>query len=191
METSALEKLFQAAIAQVDDSRIQEELERILAGTDSIFLPEEAVEVQDAVDEKKSKSIADLIRSLSVPGRIKLALLGNMTARALLIRDPNRQIPLFVLENPRLTENEVYEFAKNTAVDESVLREIAKNSHWMKTYQIKHAIVGNPKCPIDIALQWVKHLRDKDLKLLAKSKNVSNVIATQCRKLIEKRTPTA
>lgn len=68
-----------------------------------------------------------------------------------------------------------------------MLRGIGNNASWMKAYALKHAIVSNPKTPIDIALRWLKHLQDKDLGRLAKSKNISQIVATQSRKLFEKR----
>lgn len=194
MFEASLQRLFDSAIEQFSDDRIKKELESVLNGTDNIELPEELLQAEheeDNLTEEKAGSIANLIRSLGMPGKIKLAIHGNSVARAALIRDTNRQIPLFVLENPRLTENEITEFARNSLLDESVLREIARNCQWMKNYSIKLNIISNPKTPVDVSLQWLKHLRDKDLRSLGRSKNVSQLIAVQSRKLLEKRNPTS
>lgn len=181
MLDDSIRKLFQAAIAQADDDELRRELEL----AQSIELPAELLADDDEEDEEK---VALAIRELSVPARMKLALLGNHTARGVLIRDANRQVQMFVLQNPRLSENEVNDFARNTNLDETVLREISRNGTWMKNYGIKLNLVSNPKTPIDVSIGWVKFLREKDLKILGKSKNIPQVVSIQCRKLSEKRT---
>lgn len=141
--------------------------------------------------EKKAMEETDnfyvRVKELNVPAKIKLALYGNKTARTLLIRDTNKLIPLFVLQNSRLTEEEVLEFARNTNLDEQIFRNISSNGAWLRHYPIKLALVSNPKVAVDIALKWVKHLQERDLRRLAKSKNISQVVVSQCRKLLEKR----
>ncbi len=133
------------------------------------------------------EALGTLIKSMSVAQRIKLALFGNLAARNVLLRDTNKQIPLLVLENPRITENEISDISRNTQVDESVLRAVGNNTQWMKNYALKINLVSNPKTPIDIAMKWLKFIKDKDLQRLARSKNLSQVIATQSRKLLEQR----
>ena len=44
---------------------------------------------------------------MTVGERLKLALKGNRDARMILIRDPNRLIQRFVLQNPRITDDEI------------------------------------------------------------------------------------
>jgi hypothetical protein len=116
-----------------------------------------------------------------------MALLGNQIARAILIRDTNRQIAQFVLSNPRITDTEILEFSKNANLDESVLRSIATCEEWMKHYSVKLGILSNPKTPVDISIKWIKYLQSKDLRGLAKSRGVPQVIVSQCRKLLETR----
>ena len=181
MLDDAVQKLFALAISQAEDDELRKELEL----AQSIELP--SLLLEETEDEESNKNAVMMIRELNVAGRLKLALLGNLTARTVLIRDPNRQIQLFVLQNPRLSENEVHEFARNPNLDELVLRAISRDGQWMKNYSIKHGLVGNPKTPIDISLSWLKFLTERDLRILSKSKNVPQIVATQCRKLSEKR----
>lgn len=183
-EETAESRLFRLALEQVDNPEIEAELERILAGEDDIVLPEAALsESEDSDDD----NIAMLIRELNFAGKIKLAMKGNKTARSLLLKESNKQIQLFVLANPRITEGEIVEIAKNTNVDEVLLRRISKESQWMKNYSVKHNLVSNPKTPIDVSLKWLKFLKEKDMRLLAKSKNIPQVVSIQCKKLLEKR----
>ena len=191
MQSQALERLFALASEQAEDAEVRLLLKEIEAQVDGLRLSEELLvekeDIEPGEEEAYEKSVSVLIRNLSIPEKIKLALKGNSSARTLLIRDSNKLIPMFVLENPRLTDSEVQEFARNKELDEGVLREISKNSTWMRLYSVKHSIVANPKTPIDVSLKWVKFLQDKDLRLLAKSKNIPQVLAGQCRKALEKR----
>jgi len=42
----------------------------------------------------------------------------------------------------------------------------------VQIYDVKRALVFNPKTPVATSLQWLGHLRDNDLKTLAKSRGV-------------------
>ncbi|MCC6932597.1 MAG: hypothetical protein IT292_05000 [Deltaproteobacteria bacterium] len=179
------------AISELVQSMAESDLqganvEAILARNDELPLPSETLNEDEARKEETSKDLHMLISEMKVPQKIKLALFGNQMARAILIRDNScRQVPLFVLQNPRITEGEIEEIARNTNVDEQVLRVIANNPKWMKGYAIKTALVSNPRVPLAISLHWIKHLQDKDLKKLAQSKNIPQALATHCRKMID------
>ena len=179
---SELAQLFELAQNSEEAAAHADELKTIASGADAIVLPAELV--KDGPDTGE-ESAAAMISALRIPEKIKLALYGNKVARGTLIKDRYRQIPLFVLQNPRLTESEVLEFAKNTGLEQVVLRAIAAAPTWIKSYAIKLAIVSNPKVPIDASIRFVPHLLDKDLRRLAKSKNIPQAIAVQCRKLAE------
>ncbi len=148
---------------------------------------EELIKEQSAAVEGDNENLYKLINDMTMPQKLKLAMLGNKSARSILIRDSNTQISQAVLGNNRLTETEVIEFSRNTNLDDSIFRIIARNGTWLKLYDIKYNLVANPKVPVDISLQLIKHLHAKDLEKLAKSKNVPQVIASQCRKLSQRR----
>ncbi len=194
-----LEKLVE--LVAVESGLKREEIAQALKAESKIELPEDLVhelpeaEVPSATAEtegsEKAKEVDlndvlyKIINDLTIPQKIKLALFGNQTARGLLIRDKNRVIPMFVLQNARITENELFEFARNTNLSDAVLRVIAGNPEWMKTYRMKFAVCSNPKMPIDVSVKWVKFLQKQDLRRLSKSKNIPQVVANQARKLIE------
>ena len=173
--TSNLDALFTQAIAQVEDERIREQLELIRQGKDSIVIDDEFLDDSsddEELDEESLQNLAGKIREMNVASKIKMAMLGNKIARGILIRDSNWQVAGFVLANPRITDNEIHDFANNANLDEMVFRAIAGKSQWMKNYSVKQALVGNPKTPVDVSIKWLKFLKDKDLKNLAKSKGI-------------------
>lgn len=179
---SSLEQLFEAAFSDAGLTADHSIFLAIREGTDNIAVPDELM--KDEEEDESSDNLYLQIQNMAIPQKIKLAMLGNKTARALLIRDPNRSIAMFVLQNPRLTEGEVQEMAKNNNLDEAILREIANNSQWMRSYIVKAGLVANPKTPIDVSVKWVKHLHDADLRRLSRSKNIPQVLASQCTRML-------
>jgi hypothetical protein len=150
------------------------------SGTDAIAVPAELV----SDEQPPPLSLVQRIQSMTVAERIKLALRGNREARMHLLRDPNRLIRRFVLQNPRLGDEELIAIAKNRSADDELLRIIAANREWSKNYQIRIALVTNPKTPIALALRFISSLGDRDIRALAKSKNVPNAVAAAAKRIV-------
>ncbi len=133
--------------------------------------------------ESRPQSLLQRMQRLKAGEKIQLALRGGRDVRSILLRDSNKEIMLSVMNNPKITESEIELLAeqKNTPVE--VLKIIAKKREWLRTYPIVHALVKNPKTPIEIAQKYVHALRPKDLLLLGRSKNVSEAIRSVAKKL--------
>lgn len=142
---------------------------------------------EEEEEEKKVLSLYQKVQAMSVPEKIQLALKGDKEARGLLIRDSNRMVSTAVIKSPKISESEVLQIAQSTSVDDEILRIIAKSREWMGKYKIKLKLVNNSKTPLDISIKFVSSLRDRDLRLLAKSKNVSPVLATKAKKLSDQK----
>jgi hypothetical protein len=128
------------------------------------------------------------INKLSIPGKIRLATLGNSFARATLIRDSNRQVALAAIRSPGMTDNEVAKFSANRGLSDDVIRVISNNKEWTRLYGVKLNLVKNPKCPLATAMRFLPFLHDKDLKNLAKSKGIPSALQQQARKLVQAKT---
>ncbi len=164
-----------------DEDRIVEAVE---SGKDDVVVPTSLVDDGPAQGEQ---SLVLRLREMGVPQRIKLALRGNREARVHLVRDNNAVIRRLVLRNPRITEDELLAIAKTRAADDELLRTIAENRDWTKSYQIRHALVTNPKTPITVALRMMSSLLDRDVRRIAKSKNVPATVAGQAKRMILRR----
>jgi len=158
-------------------------VESIKRGDDPYVVPEELL-VEPEAPKQVNPSLYNQILSMKVGEKLKLALKGNKEARTILVRDPNRLIQRFVLQNPRLTDEEVLAIAKNRGIDQDLLRKIAEHRNWPRNYQIRLALVTNPKTPLGTALPLVSQLGERDLRFVAKSKNVSATVVTQARRLL-------
>jgi hypothetical protein len=116
--------------------------------------------------------------------KIKLALRGNRDARMILIRDGNKLIRRFVLQNPRISDSEIISLARNKGTDDELLRIVTDKREWMRNYQVRLALATNPKTPLPVALRQVASLEQRDLRQIAKSKNVPQAIAAHARRLL-------
>jgi hypothetical protein len=155
----------------------------VTAGTDGIAVPQALVDEPDA-GKSVEKSLLQRLQEMTVSERIKLALRGNRETRMLLIRDSNRMIRRFVLQNPRVGDEEIIGIAKNRSADEELLRLIAENREWTKNYQVKLSLTTNPKTPLVLALRFVGGLNERDVRMLAKSKNVSATVANAAKRIV-------
>jgi hypothetical protein len=193
-------KLTQNASEEVEDSSLatkegEEEVEStaVLEDVQGSFLDEInfsrdlTEETDEEISEERRQSLIQRIKQMSVAERIKLAILGNREARTILVRDPHRIVAISVLKNPRLTELEVTLMAHSKTVDEEVLRDIASTRRWARIYQVKVALVNNPKTPPPVALSFIRHLRDRELQALARNKNVLGVVASAAKRIVQEK----
>lgn len=143
----------------------------------------------DLVDDKRAKAdeqnIYRMILQMNAGQKLKLALSGNKSARALLIKDSNKVISMSVLKNPRITEEEVQKVALTKGTNDDMLRHIARNSEWVKSYGIRVGILTNPKTPLTVSLKLLDSVYEKDLQAIAKSKNVPNTLASAARRKLD------
>ena len=160
----------------------------VTAGTDTIAVPTPLVEEPPA-GASVEKGLLSRLQEMTVSERIKLALRGNRETRQLLIRDPNRMIRRLVLQNPRMADDEIIAVAKNRSADDELLRIIAESRDWTKNYQVRLSLVSNPKTPLVLALRFLSGLQDRDIRMLAKSKNISATIANAAKRVVVQKTP--
>jgi hypothetical protein len=138
--------------------------------------------------QDRSQTILQRIQKLSVSERIHLALRGGKEMRTILMRDPNKEVILTVLDNPKITDTEVELVAKSRSIADEALRKITKKRGWMKNYNVVLSLITNPKTPPGIALPLVSELKTRDLALLSKNRNVSEGIRSTAKKLLKART---
>lgn len=149
-------------------------------------MQEEAAEtfVEEPIKKARTESLLQRIQKMKVGEKIQLALRGNRDIRTILIRDPNKEVMLTVLENHKITSSEIEIIAKQKTTHDEVLRTIAKKREWLKNYAIVHSLVTNPKTPKSIAVKHVTTIRLKDLELIQRNRNIAEAVRAVAKKLI-------
>lgn len=132
-------------------------------------------------------SLMRRIMFLNARDRLKLAMKGDREARGILIRDSNRMVAVAVINNPRVTDQEVENIAAMRTVADEVLRLIALNRAWARSYPIIHNLVRNPRTPIPTAITTLPRIRTRDLQQLTQNRNVSEAIRRQALRLSQVR----
>ena len=137
--------------------------------------------------EMRSLTLLQRIQRLSFGEKRLLALRGGKEVRSILIKDPNKEIVLAVLDNPKITETEIEIITKSRSVPEEILRKIIRKREWMKNYVIVLSVVSNPKTPAGNAVPLLSELKTKDLSILTKSKNISEAVRAASKRLLQAR----
>jgi len=148
-------------------------------------------ELQAEEDEEISServSMINRIMKMGVKDRVKLGMKGDREARNILIRDPNRLVSSAVVNNPRITEQEIEMIASMRSLAEDILRQIASNRQWSRSYGVMHALAKNPRTPMANVLTIMSRLQLRDLIALSKNRNVSDAVRRQATRLHSART---
>jgi hypothetical protein len=129
-------------------------------------------------------SLIRRIMLMNTRDRMKLAMKGDREARSILIRDANKVVCSAVINNPRITDHEVENISAMRTISDEVLRLIALNRAWARSYPIIHNLARNPRTPIPTAIGILPRIRTKDLLNLSQSRSVSEAVRRQAHRLV-------
>ena len=116
------------------------------------------------------------VRAASKPEKIQMALHGSREQRAIVLRDIDRSLHRFVLQNPRLEMDEVLAIAKMPTVTTDVLAEIGERREWFQRPDIALALIRNPKTPVPTALKLLEFCGVSEVRRLAKDTNTRQAV---------------
>jgi regulator of extracellular matrix RemA (YlzA/DUF370 family) len=210
---SAAAEFFESAdlrgLSANDAWLIAEHIEVSDADLDNSWLPAERYEelVEETVEEHAANfkriveheriemgevpaervSLIRRIMFMNARDRMKLAMKGDREARSILIRDSNKVVATAVINNPRVTDQEVENIAAMRTISDEVLRLIATKSAWARSYPIIHNLVRNPRTPLPTVVSTLPRIRSKDLQHLSQNRNVSEGVRRQALRLVQTR----
>jgi hypothetical protein len=144
-------------------------------------------ETGDEIVEDKFLPLHARLAAMTVSQKIRRAMLGTATERLLLVRDTNRLVAVSAIKSPMIQENEIVRISASRNVSEDVLRTIALDREWTRSHQIKLNLVTNPRTPFAFTSKLIQHLREHELKAIAKSKNVAGAVAQAARQQLQRR----
>jgi hypothetical protein len=118
------------------------------------------------------------IMRMSVPERVKLALRGSKEERRFLIADGSRMVSLAVLRSRGLTLTEVESFCAMRYLDDEVFYQITRKRDWIRRQRIMLTLVRNPKVPLAITMPLIPRLPLRELRNIARDRNLPEAIRT-------------
>ena len=179
--------------SDIDDSWLPaERFEELLPETvaESVANAQRVIQSERLEGKEVSTERVSLIRKvmfMNVKDRMKLAMKGDREARGILIRDSNKIVCSAVIKNPRVTDQEVENISAMRTVAAEVLRLIAMNRTWARSYTIIHNLARNPRTPIPTAMTVLMRIRTKDLQQLSQNRNISETVRRQAYRLAQAR----
>ncbi|HVJ16900.1 MAG TPA: hypothetical protein VM686_15775, partial [Polyangiaceae bacterium] len=193
---------FKEAAAAIQNELIAEPSEEpsfddvLFKETDQIAEESAAAEGEDTheVDEEGEEHLRDKflplhaqIAQMTITQKIRRAQMGTAAERLILVRDPNRLVAVAAAKSPNMRDNEAVQISAARSVGDDVLRVIAMNREFTRHYQVKLNLVTNPRTPFTFVSRLIPLLRDNDLKVIAKSKNVSGAVAQAVKQQISRK----
>jgi hypothetical protein len=122
-------------------------------------------------------------RPLTLGERKALARTHDRNLILRVIRDPHPDVIAVLLANPSLTESDVVRLCARRPVAAEVLREVFRATKWVVRYGVRRALVKNPYCPLDVALQLAAHLNAQDARAAADSPELPDELRDACRRI--------
>jgi hypothetical protein len=135
-------------------------------------------------DDEDRETAMQRVAKMGFSDRLKAAVRGSREMRALLIRDPNKMIAAAVLSSPKLSDPEIEGFARMASISEEILRIIASNRAWTKSYNVILGLTKNPKTPLAMTLNFMSRLSSRDLQMLSVDRNVPEPLRVAARKRV-------
>ncbi len=187
MSDEAMAAAMQILTQEEEEEEEEEEVdERLLSPADRRAREAKEKEKEKAKDEKQ-KPMHALIEEMTVPMKIRTALVGNKAARAILIKDSKLIVAMAVLKSPQVQENEIKSFCKNKALSDRIITAIARNRDWSKSPAIQLLLIKHPKTPAGFTNRWIRTLRVKELKDISRSRDVSGHVQRLAKNIIRQR----
>ncbi|MGI6394669.1 MAG: hypothetical protein ACOX2F_08100 [bacterium] len=188
-----VDKEIQEAEEKKEESALEEELPEdvVVLDEDDFSFPDFLVsdEVFEGLNAEEMmvqrKNMVETLRDMPMGQKIKLAMMGNMEVRKILVKDPRRQVAMAVLSNARITEKEITAIAGDAAVPLDIIAHIASIKSLCKSYQVKLALVNNPKTPLKTSMTLLDVIRMSDLKNIAKSRNIPSALKMKAMKKVK------
>jgi hypothetical protein len=123
------------------------------------------------------------VRGMGPSVKLKLARTAKGAMRFILIRDASSRVALTALQCGGFSDAEIELIARNRSVLDDVLDGIAANRAWARRYPVVLALCGNPKTRVNTSLRLLTQLAVRDLRGLAKDRNVSDTVRSRAQRL--------
>lgn len=139
------------------------------------------VRVHARLRRQAEEILLQRLPKLALGERIALARLATPALLSVLRHDTNERVFRALLENARLNEGALLAVAMNAGSRPSILRILARDRRWGARYELRRALVRNPRTPLQEALALVTALKKVDLRAYARDTKIRPEIRQRCR----------
>ncbi len=139
-------------------------------------------------EEEQRKHAMFRILDMNTAEKVKLAFLGSAEERVILLRDSNRVVASSVLKSPRVSAKDAEAYANMRSLSEELIVMISNKREWMRNYQVILGVVRHPKSPPRIIMNLMQLVKDRELRLMLKDRNLPETTRQQVRRTFLART---
>jgi len=104
--------------------------------------------------------------------------------------DPSPKVIRALLENRRLSEEDVLIIVKRKNLPSDILEKIFKDKRWAESYPVRLSLARNPRSPLSVSLTIARHLRIFDLEEITRSHFIPLVFRHKVEMIVNERIPT-
>ena len=176
--TRPLDYALRAAVYSVAAARGDERVKRLLRSPDAV---ESMAEPGAALPRDVAEIPLGMRRSLA------RGIDHNLLERLLL--DPDPVVITHLLDNPRVTEEDVVRIAARRPAPASTLAEIYQSRRFGRRLRVRQALARNPYCPTDVAVRALLGLPAAELRSIARDATLHELVRAQARDELERRSP--
>lgn len=123
---------------------------------------DEAAEERDPI----ARNVHERLRGLTLVEQLKVARDGETHERIVLERMYGKTVWETLLHNPRLSHPEVARIARMGALPRPLVELIVGNAVWLKSPEVRRALLANPRLAVDQAGRILRLLPKHELKLV-------------------------
>lgn len=128
-------------------------------------------------------------RDLTVGERRSLARRPNRRSFEKLLLDPHPLVIAQLLQNPRMTEDDVVRMGARRPARSEVIEAIAKMPRWLSRARVRMTLLLNPGTPSTIAMPLLGACTRQELREIASSADSAAVLRVTANELLQRRPP--
>lgn len=182
-----------APAGQPESGKMSPELEEVARlleiDVGELFAASEIIDGEEfeQSEDPQVRSAYARILTLNTAQKAILAMRGGREERMILVRDSNQIVAMAVLRNGRITDDDIETMVRMRNVSGEVLRQIAQNRDWLRSYVVVASLVRNPRTPPGVSTNLVSRLHSPDLKAMSGNHDVPELIRRMARRTLELR----
>lgn len=134
-------------------------------------------------------SDAGEVRPLTLGERKSLAKRPDRNLLERLLGDPHPDVIRGVLQNPRLTEDDVVRFVARATQRPEHLAEVARSPAWSHRPRVRLSLVLAPRTPVEVAIPLAGLLLRHELRLVVESTAVAPPVRAACVEHLRRKYP--
>ena len=152
----------------------------------SLLSISQAPKTPPVVRRHAERKLVSQLFSMALGEKIALARRAHRALFRALAASGDEQILVAILNNPRLTENDILVILNTVDVPAGFLAELARHSRWGTYRGVRRAVVGLESTPLPLALSLLVQMSVGDLRKVVGGKNVPRKVRHAARSLTER-----